>query len=237
MLSDAVFGRSGVSEITREAFIRMTCGMTLLMCGIVGIGSWITYDFTLTSPVALTIMLIGCFAIALGAIFWWTGNDDPAKSSLGVAVMSAALGAMIGPSIHMYVLKYGSVIIVQALVITGMITSLMSVVGIIFPQTMRGIGPYLMAALTVLIVAQFAQIIFVMMGYSQATQMPALVWIGILIFALFVAYDWGRALSLPYTWDNAVDASGGLVLDIVNIFLRVLELLSKSQGSSSRSRS
>jgi FtsH-binding integral membrane protein len=83
-----------------------------------------------------------------------------------------------------------------------------------------------------LIVAQFAQLIFISLGFEQARNMPGLTWIGIAIFTGIVAFDWARALSMPYTLDNAIDASGGLILDAVNIFIRLLQILGSSSSSS-----
>ena len=50
---------------------------------------------------------------------------------------------------------------------------------------------------------------------------------GIVIFLDFVAYDRARAMDLPHTSDNAIDASGGLILDVVNLFIRLLEAYGK----------
>jgi FtsH-binding integral membrane protein len=49
----------------------------------------------------------------------------------------------------------------------------------------------------------------------------------VLIFSGYIGYDWARANQLPKTLDNAIDASAALYLDIVNLFLRILRLLSR----------
>jgi FtsH-binding integral membrane protein len=116
--------------------------------------------------------------------------------------------------------KIGSVI--EAIIITSFIMAIMSLIGILIPQVFRGWGPYLLAGLTFLIVAPFAQMIFVAMGYPQATHIPFINWVGIAIFTGYVAYDWSEALDQVYTLDNAIDASGGLILDAVNLFIRIL---------------
>ncbi|EPZ8570104.1 Bax inhibitor-1 family protein, partial [Pseudomonas aeruginosa] len=39
--------------------------------------------------------------------------------------------------------------------------------------------------------------------------------------------DWGRANQIERTVDNAVDSAASLYLDIINLFVRVLEIISK----------
>jgi FtsH-binding integral membrane protein len=52
------------------------------------------------------------------------------------------------------------------------------------------------------------------------------------LFCAYIIYDWNRALRLPYTVDNAIDAAVALYLDIMNLFIHLLRILGKSQSSS-----
>lgn len=150
----------------------------------------------------------------------------------GVSIMSGALGLMIGP----YVALYTAEVVIYAVVTTALIMVVMSAIGIMFPQIFEGLGPYVLAGLVLLLVAQFAQLIFISLGFEQAQDMTWITWAGVILFTGIVAYDWSRALSMPYTLDNAIDASGGLILDAVNLFIRLLELYARAKGSGGRRR-
>ena len=57
---------------------------------------------------------------------------------------------------------------------------------------------------------------------------PALFdWLFVGIFSGYIGYDWARAQRLPKTLDNAVDAAAALYVDIVNLFIRLLQIFSR----------
>lgn len=200
----------GMSEGT---YVRYIAFFTLVVAGIVALSSVVSYGWTFH-----WVSFLLLFLAAVGCIFMFLGSDKPIISFIGVSGLSGILGLMTGPVLRLY----QTTAIIEAVVITGVIMGVMSFMGIVFPQIFRGWGPYLLAGLTLLIVAQFAQIICIMIGFPQAGKMPFLTWAGIALFAGYVACDWSEALDKPHTLDNAIDASGGLILDAVNIFLRVL---------------
>jgi FtsH-binding integral membrane protein len=49
-------------------------------------------------------------------------------------------------------------------------------------------------------------------------------WIFIIIFSLYVGYDWAMAQEDEPTFGNAVKHAANLYLDIVNLFLRLLSI-------------
>jgi len=221
MFNNDLWERSGSNEIEQPTFIRMVAFFTALSIGLVAAGSLMSFGWAMTWP-----LMIITFIGMIGGALIFSLIDNPMISALGVALMSISAGLMIGP----VVATYQVAIVLQAVLITGGIVVTMSVIGIMFPETFIGFGPYLLAGLTLLIFASFAQIFFIVLGFEAAVNMPILAWIGIGIFTLYVAYDWSRALSLPLTVDNAIDAAGAITLDAVNIFLRVLQLLSSSSS-------
>jgi FtsH-binding integral membrane protein len=225
MFSSGVWNREGADEMEKPAFVRLVSFGTMLSMILVAVGTWTSYTWQMTWP-----LLIATFLGMLAGVLIFTLVNNPGVSTIGVVIMSISAGLMIGPVVASYKL----VTVAEAVIITGGIVGVMSVIGIMFPKVFEGWGPYLLAGLTVLIFSQFAQIICIALGFPNAANMPILAWVGIGIFTLYVAFDWSRALSLPLTADNAVDASGAIVLDAINIFLRVLQLLGGSSGNRSR---
>ncbi len=222
MFNNGIWKRTGADEIEQPAFIRLVAFITAISIGLVAFGSYISFSWPMTWP-----LLIATFIGMLGGVLIFTLIDNPGLSAFGVALMSFSAGLMIGP----VVATYQVAIVLQAILITGGIVVTMSVIGIMFPKIFIGIGPYLLAGLTLLIFASFAQIIFIALGFEAAVNMPILAWIGIGIFTLYVGFDWSRSLSLPLTVDNAIDAAGAITLDAINIFLRILQLLGGKSSS------
>jgi FtsH-binding integral membrane protein len=134
-------------------------------------------------------------------------------SALGAG--SFSLGIALGP----IAATYGGPEILRAAILCTSAMAMMSAVGIVFPSVFGGWGPYLTAALVILINIS-SSLLFVRLS---TWGVPLFDWIGIGLFMAFVAFDWSSAIRNPHTLENAVWSSGMLFLDSVNIFLRALE--------------
>jgi len=214
---EGIWKRSGSNTLSKSLYLRSIAAFTLLVTLVVAKGAMTSYTWKSSWG-----LFIGSFIVSIIAIIVFTASDKPLISGIGVTVLSYSLGLMMGPMLTLY----NGYVISQALVTTGTILIIMTFAGITYPKVFEGLGPYLFSALIFLIIAMFGQIIFVAIGYPQAANMPIINWIAVLIFTLYIAYDWSRALSLPYTLDNAIDVSGALILDLVNLFVHLLQIFS-----------
>ena len=50
------------------------------------------------------------------------------------------------------------------------------------------------------------------------------------IFCGYIGYDWARAQKYPKTANNAIDAAADLYIDIVNVLIRILEIVGDSKS-------
>ncbi|MBI3632928.1 MAG: US12 family protein [Candidatus Vogelbacteria bacterium] len=216
-------GSEGDIALDRSTYIRAIAIATAFMIAVLGAGAQLTWTWAMSWP-----LLLGSFFGALACIFLYKGSDNPIVSALGVSGMSFLLGMQVGPLLGMYAALYKG-IVMQALLITGGVMGSMSAAGILMPVFFEGFGPFLMAGLWTLIWVQFGQIILGLCGFTAALNVPIITWAGILLFALFVAWDWTVALRLPHTLDNAIDASGNFVLDFVNLLIRILRVLADAK--------
>ena len=194
-------------------YVRAIATYTFFVGTLMFVSMYISYRWELS----LTTILVA-FGAAIGAIFIFKGSDKPAISTLGVCLLGAALGIMIGPAVA----TFSTDVVMEGIFSAIAIMVGMSILGVMFPNAFIGMGAYLMAALTALIFAGFAQILFAYLGFPQALDMPWLNLAGILVFTLFVAYDWADAMKKEHTLDNAIDASGGLVIDLANLILKFI---------------
>ena len=115
------------------------------------------------------------------------------------------------------------VVVSQAVQFTGIITVIFMGLGTFFPDFFRSMGRALLTGLGILIVGELVTGLF--FGSSVAWS-----WFGAGLFALYIAYDWARCTVCACTVDNAVDAASNLYLDIINLFLRILSILSRSRS-------
>lgn len=49
----------------------------------------------------------------------------------------------------------------------------------------------------------------------------------VLVFSGYIGYDWSKAQQFPRNLDNAIDSAADIYVDIVNIFMRILSILSR----------
>jgi FtsH-binding integral membrane protein len=49
------------------------------------------------------------------------------------------------------------------------------------------------------------------------------------IFCGYIGVDWSRANSIPKTLDNAIDSAAALYMDIINLFVRILSIMGRSE--------
>ena len=78
------------------------------------------------------------------------------------------------------------------------------------------------ALLAVILVESLALLLF-------RADITILDWVVVGIMCMYIGYDWVRANSVQRTTVNAIAAASALYLDIINILLRVLRILSRSR--------
>lgn len=170
------------------------------------------------SPIAL---LIGYFVCAFGGTWIVRASHHPIVSFVGYNLVVLPFGALLSLIVTVYARVYGSYIIAEAFGMTAAVVVIMLCLGALFPQFFLRMGPALAVTLLLLIIVEGICSIF-----SLSTSGFAL--IGCALFSLYIAYDWVRANSYVHTLDNAVDSACDIYMDIINLFLRILQILGRS---------
>lgn len=199
---------------------------TLIM-GIIFLGLLITTIIANNTIVAtfvnthLVPVIIGYIILALIGVMMSIHSDRPMISFIGYLLVVSPTGMLLSAVIE----EYGGIsssVVINAFIITMIITILFAISGFIFPNFYDKIGSILLVSLAGLIIVQ---IIFMLIGIDP-TWMS---FIGATIFSLYIGYDIHKAQTRRHTVDNAIDAAVGLHLDIINLFLHILSI---SNGSS-----
>jgi FtsH-binding integral membrane protein len=163
------------------------------------------------------VLIIGYMVCSFAGIMLYTSSDVPIVSFIGYNLVVVPIGVLITPLIA----GTDGQIVHQAITITGTITLTMMMLGAAYPDFFLKMGRVLFLSLILVI---FFELGSLFLGYRT----PGIVdWIVAVIFCGYIGYDWARANQIPYTVDNAIDSAASLYLDIINLFLRILRILSR----------
>ncbi|WOL16398.1 BI1-like protein [Canna indica] len=119
-------------------------------------------------------------------------------------------------------------IVLEALILTCAVVA--SLMGYTFWASRKGkdfsyIAPFLFSALSILIVTSFLQMFFPL----GSTSVAIFSGFGALVFSGFIIYD-TEELIKRYTYDEYIWASVNLYLDILNLFISILNMLRSMQS-------
>jgi len=163
------------------------------------------------------IFFILYFASCFFGVYLYTKSKNPLISFIGYNFVVVPFGLIVNLVVH----NYDPALVVTAVRVTGFVTLLMMLLGSLFPAFFRRIAGALFIALIAVIIVEMVEIFIFKVHHG------ILDWIVALIFCGYIGYDWGRANSIPKTFDNAVDSAAALYMDIINLFLRILRILSR----------
>lgn len=171
------------------------------------------------------IFIVGYFGCAFTGIIMSAKSTNPLISFIGYNLVVVPVGLVVGIVVKSYVKNGDANLVFQAIVLTTIITATMIALSIAFPKFFSKLGGLLLGALTGLIIAElFSLFLFPWMQ-------TVLAWISAIIFTLYIGYDYWHAQQYPKTLDNAIDSAVDIYLDIINLFLDILEILGDSGSS------
>ena len=159
-----------------------------------------------------TVVLIGYFVAAIIGIFMSEFSDNPIVSFIGYNLVVLPIGIVLSISLKDYYVSS----IVQAFILTSLITLLMIIISSIKPEIFESMGATLFICLSGVIVIE---LIMMFVGIVTPQWWD---WLVALLFCGYIGYDWSKAQEKRRTLDNAVDSAVDLYLDIINLFVRLL---------------
>lgn len=202
------------------------------------------YNLVLTGLVLLSfVIMAACSQMTSTLAFWMFVSANPLMFTLltlvgsfgGIIVMSIARSrenltlGMIGYTIFtltfgfttsMVLSMYSLDTITAAFTATAGIMIVFGVAGIAFPRFFERIMPVCALGLLAVIVVEFALMLF---NVQQSLTDIAV----IVLFCGFIGYDVHRASTAVPTLSNAIWYAIELYLDIINVFLRLLQIFGR----------
>lgn len=214
--------RPGEHEISTESY-NMIIGGTLaygFLINAIMVATCTDAIFNLFSEPLMFYFLY--FVMVLVGTLMVNGSNNPVVSFIGYNLIVVPLGMILTVLLNLYVAAGYTTIISTAFAITAIVTIGMMIISSIFPAFFMSIGKTLCLSLLLTIVVE---LIMFFLGASLAITD----YIVVLIFCGYIGYDWARANACAKTVDNAIDSAADLYVDIINIFVRLLSILARSQ--------
>jgi len=138
-------------------------------------------------------------------------------------------GMTIGPLLGLYFGLGLGYIVTEAFLITAVSSIALALYAWVAKTDFSHMRDYLFVALILIIVASVVNIFF---GSSLIALVISIV--GIAIFCGFILYDIQKAKYLANTLPNAIGVTVSLFLDVLNLFMFILQLLTILQGGDGR---
>lgn len=184
-------------------------------------------DIALHNP---TAVIVGYTICSLIGVIMSRLSTNPLISFIGYNLVVVPIGLMIGILVEEFVKNGDADIVFQAIVLTTAITATMVALPMAFPKFFSKLGGLLFGALTGLVIVELLS------SFLFSWAQSALSWIGAIIFTLYIGYDFWKAQMCSKTLDNAVDSAVAIYLDIINLFVRILQILSEIKSAKSSKR-
>lgn len=161
-------------------------------------------------------LLIGYLLIAIVGISIMTFCKSVILKFIGYNMLVIPCGATLSTTLNDYVGK--SDIVLEALIITTIITVCMVVLSSIFPKFFLGIGRMLFVALLGIIIA------YIVCFFADLNS-GIVTWISAIVFSLYIGHDFVSAQHASHNVANAIIFGADIYLDLINLFVDLLEIL------------
>ncbi len=221
ILEKGAYLHEGETEISERAFNLIIGGMLLwgFLLNYLTVTLFAEQAIRLVMGMNPIVFLIGYFALVLIGNMLVT-RDSAALSFIGYTLIAAPIGIVLCVSLQSIPVST----VKSAVLVTAIVSLSFMIVGTLFPGFFLKLGRVLICALFFMVVGSLIS----MLLFGRRTGM-LYEWLGTAVFSLFIGYDWARANTCARTVNNAIDLSASLYLDIVNLFLRILQIMNRNR--------
>lgn len=162
-------------------------------------------------------LFVGYIVLALVGIMMSARSSGPVVSFIGFNLLVLPMGVML----CLLVPGLPVAVVTKALLLTGIVTATMVLLGIVQPNLFLSMGRTLFIAF---IAAFIAELVATFLFHYNGT---AFDWIFVILFSGYIGYDVAKAQIYPKTVDFAIDCALDIYIDIIGLFIRLLSLLSR----------
>jgi modulator of FtsH protease len=184
--------------------------------------SAISAQWAMSTPAVLAALqsgwtVLGLFIVAVLLMFATRFTSSTPLGLIPALSFMALMGVMLAPTVNHY-LGVNPTVVYMALYSTAAITAALALYVIVTRRDFGNIGGYLFIALIGLVVVSLLNIFF-----QSSVLHLVLSYIGAVVFSGFILHDTSKIVTGEY--DNYIDASIGMYLNIINLFSSMLGIL------------
>eukprot|EP00177_Eucheuma_denticulatum_P003325 GFKZ01006008.1.p1 GENE.GFKZ01006008.1~~GFKZ01006008.1.p1 ORF type:complete len:266 (-),score=21.93 GFKZ01006008.1:1387-2184(-) len=220
------------SPLVRLAFLRKVYSIlavqllvTSFICALCMFVTPVRHFVLAASGFVVLVSVIGTFA----SLFALIAKKDSYPLNLHLlGVFTVAESLLVGSICAQYAQSGLSDLVLEALVITLAIFSGITLYAFVSKKDFSFMGGALYAALLALLGCSFINIILGITGNKSPGLAFLIAWGGSVLFSLYILYD--TSVIIHHLGpDDAIMAAVTLYLDILNLFLHILSILSRSR--------
>ena len=196
-----------------ERTYNLTIGLTLLWGVLINVVMATFFTYQILSMNYLLVVVL-YFAGTLGCSILVHKSSSPAMSFAGFTGMAISMGLLL----TFYVTAFTGHSVAYAFIATALITVIMVLLSMLYPEFFRNLGRTLFVSLIGCILIELIGSLVLGLPMTIIDYAVALIFCG------YIGLDWHRAQQFPKTMDNAVDSAADIYLDVVNLFVRILSI-------------
>lgn len=203
------FSRKGYNTLSDRSYFGSIAGFVIY-------GLLASFIATFFAPAQLSTVGLVCLGLVLPLVGCFLSiSDNLPVSFLGYNMITIPFGLVLGPVLN----AFSPGIVANALILTTVVTGLMGLAGITFPNFFKSIGGVLFYSLLSLV---FVRILGI---FIPALNCGIVDYFAAGIFSLYIGFDMYRASVATRSVQSALHIAVSLYLDIVNLFLTILSIL------------
>ena len=211
--------QTGTSAVEINKVLRNTYMLLSMTMIVSAVAAAISIMMNLSHMAGLGLMIVGFILL-----FVVHKTADSSKGIVAIFAFTAAMGASLGPMLNHYLaMPQGPSLVMQALGGTAIIFFGLSGYALTSRKDFSFMGGFLVVGLLVAVVASLANIFLHIPALSLAVSSAI-----ILVMSGFILFDTSRIIHGGET--NYIRATVSLYLNIYNIFVHLLHLLSVLSG-------
>jgi FtsH-binding integral membrane protein len=217
MYRNDTFSRAGINHELSASTFNLILGAVLLWG--FALNWWMVNTIPAEAVKAINpvAFLVGYFVSAVVGIVLIHASKHPLVSFIGYNLIVVPIGLVL----VMFIPDHSQEHVINAVQTTALLTAGMMALGTMYPRFFQRIEAALFWSLLISIVVELVQTLVF------KVKLEVMDWIVAAIFCGYIGVDWGRANNIERTVDNAIDSAACLYLDIINLFIRILEIMSK----------
>jgi len=206
-------------QISSRTYNAIMCGTLLwgFLANVLMVAFLAATVMNLAMRVGPLWLFVGYIVLALVGIMMSARSSSPVVSFIGFNLLVLPMGVML----CLLVPGLPVAVVTKALLLTGIVTATMVLLGIVQPNLFLSMGRTLFIAF---IAAFIAELVATFLFHYNGT---AFDWIFVILFSGYIGYDVAKAQIYPKTVDFAIDCALDIYIDIIGLFIRLLSLFSR----------